>query len=522
MSPHLARALRSAIAAALLLATASCIWIFHKVDVKPVAAATLTQVSTPVKAHLASGETVVYRDGVLVGRDSLRGRGMRYNLQLTESTAVHTLSFDSVVAMESFETSVNEGKSVAVSMLTTIVVPVAIVGIYCATNPKCFGSCPTFYSDTGAGLALEAEGFSYSIAPLFEAQDIDRLRAQADPAGNVTLEVRNEALETHYINHLALLEIRRGRDELVVPDDQGRPLALRDMERPASATTRSGRAVLDAIAGADGVSFRTDSATLAAVTAGDAADWIDLTAPAPRGRDSVAVVFRMRNSLLNTVLLYDLMLGQRGAHSLDWMGQDLEQVGPALELGHWYATKMGMDIAVWDGARYRTVAHVGDTGPVAWKDVAAIVPVLTADTVRIRVRFPADNWRIDRIAFATGVRHPTAIPHALTQVIDASGKSDSAALANMAGADRRYLMTTPGQRMTAVFAVGAAADSARTFFLVSQGYYIEWVRHAWLASGTDSTRFVPSDSALFQALTQWRNTQKDLELRFAATRVPVR
>jgi hypothetical protein len=56
------------------------------------------------------------------------------------------------------------------------------------------------------------------------------------------------------------------------------------------------------------------------------------------------VVLRARNSLLNTVLLYDVMLGARGARALDWVGSDLERVGPALELGNWYATRMGMRV----------------------------------------------------------------------------------------------------------------------------------------------------------------------------------
>jgi len=40
------------------------------------------------------------------------------------------------------------------------------------------------------------------------------------------------------------------------------------------------------------------------------------------------IVFRLRNSLLNTILLYDIMLGDPGARSIDWVGHELEQVGP--------------------------------------------------------------------------------------------------------------------------------------------------------------------------------------------------
>jgi hypothetical protein len=54
----------------------------------------------------------------------------------------------------------------------------------------------------------EAELFSNSIAPLFEARDVDRLQAQPDANGMLRLDVRNEAMETHYINHLQLFEVQ--------------------------------------------------------------------------------------------------------------------------------------------------------------------------------------------------------------------------------------------------------------------------------------------------------------------------
>ncbi len=48
--------------------------------------------------------------------------------------------------------------------------------IYCITNPKaCFGSCPTYYADVDGEPMLQAEGFSASVAPALERDDIDAL-----------------------------------------------------------------------------------------------------------------------------------------------------------------------------------------------------------------------------------------------------------------------------------------------------------------------------------------------------------
>jgi hypothetical protein len=182
-----------------------------------------------------------------------------------------------------------------------------------------------------------------------------------------------------------------------------------------------------------------------------------------------------------------------------------------------------MRVAVRNGGAYREVAHLKDTGPVAWKDVAVVLPVLEPDSVRIRLSFPADNWRIDRVAVVARFRRPTPLVHQLATVLGAREDADTTALASLVAADGRYLETSAGQRFTAEFhAAEAPPDDARTFFLASQGYYTEWVRHGWLAAPRATTTFLPSDSALSEAIARWRVTQDTLETRVMATRVPVR
>jgi hypothetical protein len=512
----------------LVVLAASCIHTFRNVDVLPLErTADSVNVQSPVKAHLADGSTAVFRDGVVIARGTVWGVGHRYDLTLRDSSAIVSLPLDSVVGMESFRTHVNTATSIVVSTLATgaavVGAAAAVVVISCINNPKCFGSCPTYYADSAGTLVLEAEGFSYSVAKLFEARDVDRLRLRAAPDGVVRLEVRNEAFETHYINHLELLEVRHAADETALPDEGNRPLIVRDLAAPASARDRLGRDVRAVLAAPDGDVYRTDPDVLGRARVGDLEDAIELTAPAPRGADSVAVVLRLRNSLLNTILFYDIMLGDPGARSLDWVGQRLDEVGPAVELAQWYQRTMGMRVAVWDGARYRDVAHLKDTGPVAWKDVALVVPVLEPGKVRIRLRFPADNWRIDRVAVAGGFRREKPVVHPLAAVWDAAELRDTTARASLLAADGRYLETTGGQRFTAEFHAGFASDARiRTFFLASQGYYTEWVRRGWLAAPRTGRTFVPSDSALSEAIGRWRITQDTLEARFMATRIPVR
>ena len=525
-SPRRRRAHRPAVllaAAAPCLATAACVHVFTNLavrDVRPAGAADSVTVRSAVKAHLLDGSTLVFPTGVTVAGGTVRGAGTRYALGSDLARPADPVPLDSVAAMESFETQVQAAPTVLVSLGATALGVVAAAGAAVAV----FGSCPTFYSDSAGQAVLEAEGFSYSIAPLFERRDVDRLRAGAMD-GVVRLELRNEALETHYLNHVELLEVRHAPGEYVAADAGGAPLVLRDLRPASSAVDRAGRDVAPALRDADGTLFATARATLDGATADDLDDHVDVTLPAAPGADSLAVVLRLRNSLLNTVLLYDEILGASGARSLDWMARDLERVTGAVELGRWYAAHMGLRVAVRDGDARRPVARLGDAGPIAFHDVVVVVPAVRGGDGRVRVRlsFTADNWRIDRLAAAGAFRRATPRVLPVAGLQRASGAADTAALAGVREPDERYLVTTPGQRATLRFDAGPLApDSARTFLLASQGYYVEWVRGSWLRAPSRDTPFVPGDAALFSAVRRWRTAQPDFEQRFYASKIPVR
>ncbi len=517
---------------ALVLAGLSACFLVRKVTVVELdRGSDSVLVRTPVKAHLIDGATVVYPKGVLVLRNRLLGEGTWYDLTLKNPTTISALTLDSVIGLESYQTAINGGASVGISLLATAGVIGIGVGIACAIDPKCFGSCPTYYSDSAGIPVLEAEGFSYSVAPLFEARDVDRLRGRPDPNGTFRLEVRNEAFETHYINHLELLEATHDPGGFVLPDHEGNPLVLSRQVASRSAKDRSGRDVHDLVLGADGRVYQTaasvmNQAASAECTGGHPCaqleDWIELTFDETRPGDSVALVLRLRNSLLNTVLLYDIMLGDPGARSLDWQGRHLSRIGPALELGAWYGSRMGMAVEAWRNGSWVPVARVKDSGPVAWKDVA--IPLsATGSELRLRIRFPADNWRIDRVALAHHVARPALRILPLAQLTSLEGGAEPEAFAGVLANDERYLQTQAGQAFIARWDVGdAAAGRERTFLLASQGYYIEWVRRGWIANHRDTTTFQPGDVALQKAMRRWGQVQDSLEQRFFATRVPVR
>ena len=513
------QALRLPLALAVIAGLASC--VFRSAEVTTIDPQHPPQeVKSPVKAHLVDGSTVLYPSGVRISGNTLMTPGRRYALGTATLTESGRIPLDSVVGLESYETRVNTGKSVAATSAGIVLgVPAAAI-----LAVAIFGSCPTFYTDSAGTPVLEAEGFSYSIAPLFEQRDVDRLRGLPTADGKFVLRVRNEALETHYINSLELVEVRHAMDELVVPDQAGRAIAMKGLAAPGTVRDRAGRDVSSSVRADDGVVFSTAEETIQNVSAADLNDYIDIAVPATSGADSVAIVLDMRNSLLNTVLLYDQILGAPGTRSIDWLAGDLSHIGNAIDMGRWYSTRMGMRISVREGATYRQVARIGDSGPIAFHQVAVLVPVPQQsrdDSVHIRLTFAADDWRIDMLRVAAQWRRPEMrrVPAAHVEMYDPAQNAD--ALQSVHDADEGYLITTPGQAFTVSFDAGNITTGARTFMLASQGYYTEWVRGSWIKQASGKP-FAPSDAALAEAIKSWHAKQPQMERQFYSTRISAR
>src|SRR5213596_298903 len=107
------------VALPLLILVSACIHVYQSIRPRPLDPHTPVVVTTPVKAHLADGSTVVFAAGVTVDSTQVRGDGNRYSLSLRDSAAVTSIPLDSIVGMEAFEQSVNSASSFVVSVLAT-------------------------------------------------------------------------------------------------------------------------------------------------------------------------------------------------------------------------------------------------------------------------------------------------------------------------------------------------------------------------------------------------------------------
>lgn len=474
----------------------------------------------PLQAYLANGEIIRFADGARRIGDRIEGEGTRFTLGLEASGPVTALPLDSVVGIEVLQTGQVD---VGLSFLATVGGTAVTLAAASALAVAIFGSCPTVYLPTPvpADEPPVAELFSYSVAPLLEARDVDLYPGRAE-GGRLRLDLRNEALETHFINHLELLEVAHRADEVIVPTGEDQPLALSGWVEGVRLTDRAGRDQGAPLARAGGATYRTPEAFVTGATQESLEDWIEVALPERPSTDSVALVLRLRNSLLNSVFLYDFMLSGDDLRGIEWLGRTLQQVGSAAAFGGWYQRRMGLHVDVWTEGRWVEVDRLPDTGPIAWKDAVAVLPVPEgAGPLRYRLRFLADQWRIDQIRLAEGIRRPEVVAHPVAAVEDAEGRSYGEAVRVLGEPDEAYLETRPGTALWIDFDVAdRPAEMERAFLVAAQGYYTEWIRPDWIRPGSGPPEdFVPSDEGLLMVLERWHQVRPWFEAQFHESRL---
>lgn len=496
----------------------ACVVLIQNRTVEEVGVDEPRTVLTPIRAYLTDGSLAIFPAGASIGGRVIRGTGARYDLLREYVGETDVIPLDSVLGLEAYNRRTDPGLSAFASVGATALGVVGGTLLAVAI----FGSCPTVYVMAGDSAVLEAETFSYSISPLLEGRDVDELSATADAHGIVELEIRNEALETHFINHLELLEVRHAADQRVMPDNDKLPVIVGPIQSFDRVVDRDGRDVTAVVAEADDRTFRTADERLRAVSAEDDRDWIEAVLP-PTGSGTAAVVLRLRNSLLNTVLFYDFVLGAQGAGALDWLARDIERIDAAVELGSWYTGTMGLRLEVETEDGFTEVARFADTGPIAWSEVAFRVPTRPGASTRIRFSFLADEWRIDRLGWSSEIETPHVRVHPVESLEPIAGPRDPSLRLRVTDPDDRYLVTSAGTAFTVRFDAGILPqDERRTFLLASQGYYTEWVRPQWIRSAAMPKPFRPTPDLVAALIDRWIEVMDDMEGSFYATRIPVR
>lgn len=501
----------------------ACTTSYRAEFVKPTAALTVKKSEQFLKCHLTNGDVYVLEKWRIDSAQArVLGVGLRYNAA-REAVATGEQSV-ALADIELLET--NDPQSVT---RTGIAVMAVVTGAslaataLCLANPKaCFGSCPTFYANDGTGLALQAEGFSSSIAHAFESTDVDAMWTARPQGGALDLLMTNDALETHLVDSVRVLALARPPGGRVLRAGESFFPATH-ISPPQACRSEAGDCLAD-VAAVDARAYLslTDGQDLAAK------ETVELEFSAAHG--PAGIVIAARNSLLNTFLFYQA-LAYMGRSAADWyMRFDHAPQSQLAALGGIGRLLGDIEVSVRqpDGT-FSTVGSFSEVGPIARE--VQLIPLPGAakagparglrpgvgDRVVVRLTMTRGNWKVDHVGLAElgAPVQPTYIePSSVLQ----NGKRAPAALAQLL-APGEHLATYPGDAYTLHFELPPGDEE---LFLESRGYYYEWIRDSWLPEQNQFKllgMFLDPAGAMRRLAPEYKRIEGDMERVFWSSRV---
>lgn len=361
--------------------------------------------------------------------------------------------------------------------MTVITALDALLLIPCLGIPKaCFGSCPTFYLEGGNNSAIpNAEGFSNAICPKLEYGDIDALGELEKGKANITLTMRNEALETHCINELKLLAFPKQMGEKIYHTRGDHFYQCHGIMPLKRAFSTEGD-ITPLLNKPDG----TERFSLADEHHLSSKEEIYLEFDAQENGTRPALVFHFRQSLMTTYFIYS---------ALGYMGDQVSDILSAIETGtvstdlleSGIYKELG-DIEVYQyQEETKKYIHLGgfyETGPIAInQQILPLEEDHAPSAIRLKLVLNKGLWRLDYAGLTSIdcsveplVLHPTGVfrmnqaqPHALLNLQDPA----------------EYMVSLPGQEYTISYTL-PWTDREYDLFLYSKGYYLEWMRAKWI------------------------------------------
>lgn len=463
------------VVAGVLIGLIACVSTVKRELVVPEKAATLSQKTPYLKAHLRTGYVYAFSTwsweenkpgGTLVGTGEL----FDTRRSLVASGAFR-LPVDSVGL---FETNVQQVSTGGKSLIVMAGITTA-VGIGCAMNPKaCFGSCPTFYAPDSTGtMLLQAEGFSASIAPALEATDVDALYRARTNGRDLRIKLTNEALETHVIRYADVLAAPRPPNGRVFVTPGGLFRQAANLSAPSSCAAPEGNC-LATVRNFDARERFTssDSNDLGA------RETIDLVFDHPPAGE-LGLVIAARQSLMTTYLIYQGLayLGDDAIHTLARLSPATPQVSRAEDM---MGRVLGrIDVLVADSAgAWTLVGQTGETGPIATDTKIVSLPMTGDATLRVRLRITKGLWRIDWIALAS--MGDVVVPARIAPRSVRRGPVDDPRALAALTTHVEPLTTLPGDEFALDYRL-PSDPAGLELFLESRGYYLEWMRSEWVA-----------------------------------------
>lgn len=425
-----------------------------------------------IKVHLTSGRVAVLRKWDLNHEKRIiSGNGFVFNAKrqkINSSPQDFDLDYDDCVLVEANEYVNEEFFPTAIMVLTTAL---GALTLPCLANPKtCFGSCPTYYLHDGDSLILQAEGFSSSITESMEEIDIDALPKFYDKGDSIVrLELKNEALETHYIRKSEILAFRQpysgelhfGNDEFFYVDEIIDSIIAVNSD-PKLRQTLQFRDGDEFFTLSDAEDLKIKESIIIEFPENDLAN--------------PAVLITKRQSLMTTYLFYQ-SLAYMGSRVGDIMAF-YERSNPLIKKAQKsiYDLLGGIEISVLIKDKWKVIGTITEQGPIA--SDSHLLPFDEKGSFhKVKLTMTKGLWRIDQVSLCN-IRErglePKIIPP--SKLIN-NGQQDDSLLFTLVD-PKLMLVNNPGTSYTLEFDLPKNEQSL--LFLKTQGYYTEWIRSEWL------------------------------------------
>ena len=490
-----------------------CGYMLKRKLTAPAQSQSLDSSSPYLKAHMHDGKVYILSSWKVDSENqTVTGQGelLNANREILE-TGELTIPIDSVAI---FETNTQDIPPEVQARSAMIITSVVLLGalMYGISQIE-IGSCPTFYVSDGNKPVLQAEGFSASVAPVLEASDVDALYHARPTQRHFEVQMKNEMLETHVVRHVDLLAVQRQSGGRVFQTADGTFWETDTIVEPSAATAAEGDCLplLRAVDGQERFS-EADSEYLAR------RETLDLEFEnVPVGSDGLVIA--ARESLMSTFLFYQ---------GLSYMGPSVGQWIAVLERGDTNLEKAvtgigqtlgGIEVLLQDDTgQWVSVGEVKETGPLAVDVHLVKLPAIKHERVNIRLRLTKGHWQLDAVKLVKlGEQlEPVRLPP-----IAVNQDGVSADEAHQLLTDRKAVLTTlPGDVYTLVYQLPKDFENYE-LFLESRGYYLEWIREAWLADENPALAammlFNP-ERALRVLAPEFKKVEVDMKKKFWGSR----
>ncbi len=401
-----------------------------------------------------------------------------------------------------------------------IVAAVAILASDDDEPPADSTSCPFIYSWNGNEFVLNAEPYGGATTRGLARDDYSELEDLVAEDGNYRLLVRNELEETQYTDLMELVVVDHPAGRRAIADEWGRFHSISDPQAATAARDHHGNDLRPWLAEKD---HRIWEALPVADADGNVRTEIVMTFPKPLGASQAKLVSNAATGFWGASMVKE-MLQLRGRELDAWYALvDSQPIAPDL-IRAWNMREelFALQVHVEEPGGWTLAGVIHGGGPFAVED--RIVPLdvsrVTGDEVRIRIRPPVGFWALNWLAMDYTEDNDLSVQTIAFETADSGAGDDVRGL--LASADGRYheMPRVGDEFLVNAPAPALAADSERTVFLHSRGYYRLHIEAEGDPNLTllQEIEFVPDRAARF-AVQRFRESQQRVA---DAVDVPVR